>query len=92
MYPTARWIVYLKRKKGFTMINHLIEFEGYRARIERARDGMLYGRVLGLEEIVNFKAPTMRVVERQFIKALEGYFERCKQRGEEPVKPAEMGL
>ena len=70
------------------MINQLIEFEGYRARIERARDGMLYGRVLGLEEIVNFKAPTMRVVERQFIKALEAYFERCKQRGIEPEKPA----
>ena len=69
------------------MINQLIEFEGYRARIERARDGMLYGRVLGLEEIVNFKAPTMRVVERQFIKALESYFERCKQRGLEPEKP-----
>jgi predicted HicB family RNase H-like nuclease len=49
---------------------------------------MLYGRVLGLEEIVNFKAPTMRVAERQFIKALEAYFERCKQRGIEPEKPA----
>ena len=70
------------------MINQLIEFEGYRARIERAKDGMLYGRVLGLEEIINFRAPTMRVVERQFIKALESYFERCKQRGIEPEKPA----
>jgi predicted HicB family RNase H-like nuclease len=75
------------------MINQLIEFEGYRARIERARDGMLYGRVLGLEEIVNFRAPTMRVVERQFIKALEAYFERCKQRGVEPEKPSDnMGF
>jgi predicted HicB family RNase H-like nuclease len=70
------------------MINQLIEFEGYRARIERAKDGMLYGKVLGLEEIINFRAPTMRVVERQFIKALESYFERCKQRGIEPEKPA----
>ena len=74
------------------MIHHLIEFEGYRARIERSPDGMLYGRVLGLEEIVNFKAPTMRVVERQFIRALEAYFERCRQRGEEPQKPTDDGL
>ncbi len=75
------------------MINQLIEFEGYRARIERAHDGMLYGKVLGLEEIINFRAPTMRVVERQFIKALEAYFERCKQRGIEPEKPlATMGF
>ena len=92
MYPSVGWIVFLPEETGVTMINHLIEFEGYRARIERARDGMLYGRVLGLEEIVNFKAPTMRVVERQFIKALEAYFERCKQRGIDPEKPAEMGI
>lgn len=74
------------------MIDFMIEFEGYRARVERARDGMLYGRVIGLEEIINFKAPTMRVVERQFAKALEAYFERCKMRGVEPEKPAEMGF
>ena len=92
MYPSAPWIVFLPEETGVTMINQLIEFEGYRARIERARDGMLYGRVLGLEEIVNFKAPTMRVVERQFIKTLEAYFERCKQRGIDPEKPAEMGI
>jgi predicted HicB family RNase H-like nuclease len=74
------------------MLEYLIEVEGYRAKIERSRDGMLYGRVLGLEEIVNFKAPTIRVVERQFAQALEAYFERCKQRGIEPSKPAPTGL
>jgi predicted HicB family RNase H-like nuclease len=74
------------------MLEYLIEVEGYRAKIERARDGMLYGRVLGLEEIINFKAPTVRVVERQFIKALEAYFERCQQRGVEPAKPAPLGF
>jgi predicted HicB family RNase H-like nuclease len=74
------------------MIDYLVEVEGYRARVERARDGMLYGRVIGLEEIINFKAPTMRVVERQFAKALEAYFERCKMRGVEPEKPVSLGF
>jgi predicted HicB family RNase H-like nuclease len=74
------------------MINFLVEFEGYRAKIERSRDGMLYGQVIGLEEAVNFKAPTIRVVERQFAKAMESYFERCKQRGIEPKKPVGMGF
>ena len=69
------------------MINQLIEFEGYRASIQRGTDGMLYGKVLGLTEVVNFKAATMRVAERQFIRALEAYFERCLQRGVEPEKP-----
>lgn len=74
------------------MIDFVIEFEGYRARVERARDGMLHGRVIGLDEIINFKAATMRVVERQFAKALEAYFERCKMRGVEPEKPAATGF
>ena len=74
------------------MIDYMIELEGYRARVERCRDGMLYGRVLGLEEIINFKAPTMRVVERQFAKALEAYFDRCKLRGIEPEKPVALGF
>ena len=74
------------------MINFIIEIEGYHARIERARDGMLYGRVIGLEEIINFKAATQRVAERAFAKALESYFERCKQRGIEPEKPRALGF
>ena len=74
------------------MINFIIEIEGYHARIERARDGMLYGRVIGLEEIINFKAATQRVAERAFAKALEAYFERCKQRGIEPEKPRALGF
>ena len=74
------------------MLAYLVEVEGYRAKVERSRDGMLYGRVLGLEEIINFKATTMRVVERNFAKALEAYFERCRQKGIEPAKPAPLGF
>jgi predicted HicB family RNase H-like nuclease len=71
---------------------YLIECEGYFARVDRDRDGVLYGRVIGLEEIINFKASTQRVVERQFAKALEAYFERCKQKGIEPEKPKAPGF
>jgi predicted HicB family RNase H-like nuclease len=70
----------------------LIECEGYYARVERARDGMLYGRVIGLEEIINFKAVTQRLVERQFTRALEAYFERCKARGVKPEKPRAFSI
>jgi predicted HicB family RNase H-like nuclease len=70
----------------------LIEFEGYYARVERARDGILYGRVIGLEEAINFRAVTQRVVERQFAKALQAYFERCVQRGVKPEKPRAFSI
>ena len=70
----------------------LVECEGYYAKVERDNDGTLYGRVIGLEEIINFKASTRRVLDRQFAKALAAYFERCKQRGVEPEKPRSLGF
>jgi predicted HicB family RNase H-like nuclease len=70
----------------------LVECEGYYARVERDRDGTLYGRVVGLEEIINFKAPSQRVLARQFSKALEAYFERCKREGVKPEKPRSLGF
>ena len=75
-----------------TMSQPILEIEGYYAKLERERDGMIYGRVIGLEEIINFKAVTIRVAERQFALALESYFERCKQRGVEPEKPRTLGF
>jgi len=74
------------------MLSYLIEFEGYRARVERARDGMLWGRVLELNEPINFKAQTVRVVETRFAQALQAYFERCRARGIEPEKPSGSGF
>ena len=74
------------------MIQSIIEIEGYYAKLERSRDGMIFGRVIGLEHVINFKAPTLRVAERQFAKALESYFELCKQRGIEPERPRTLGF
>jgi predicted HicB family RNase H-like nuclease len=68
-------------------VSFIVEIEGYRARVERERDGTLRGRVLEMEDQVYFKAPTVRMVESRFASALERYFEMCKQRGIEPRKP-----
>jgi predicted HicB family RNase H-like nuclease len=70
------------------MSSFLVELEGYRARIERERDGTLHGRVLEMEEIVQFRASTMRMIETKFANALETYFVNCRERGIEPRKPA----
>ena len=47
---------------------------------------------LGIEASHFFTTPGTIAVERQFAQALEAYFERCKQRGVEPSKPAPTGL
>ncbi len=40
-----------------------------------------------MEELVYFKAATLRMVETKFANALQAYLEMCKQRGVEPRKP-----
>ena len=74
------------------MQSFLIELDGYYAKVERERDGILHGRVIGLETVISFKAATQRVVERQFASALDAYFDRCRQLGIEPEKPRPLGL
>ena len=68
-------------------MSFIVEIEGYRARVERDREGMLHGRVLEMEDRVYFKAATIRMVETKFANALQTYFEMCKQKGVEPKKP-----
>ena len=72
------------------MSSFLVELEGYRARIERERDGTLRGRVLEMEEIIHFRASTMRMIEIKFAHALEAYFAECREKGIEPRKPAAL--
>ena len=46
------------------MLSLLYEIEGYRARVERDREGILHGRVIEIEEVITFKAISIRLVER----------------------------
>lgn len=69
------------------MLSLLYEIEGYRARVERDREGVLHGRVIEIEEVITFKAISIRLVERNFARALEAYFERCRMMGKDPEVP-----
>lgn len=69
------------------MLSLLYEIEGYRARVERDREGILHGRVIEVEEVITFKAISLRLVERNFARALEAYFERCRMMGKDPEVP-----
>jgi predicted HicB family RNase H-like nuclease len=69
------------------MLSLLYEHEGYRARVERDREGILHGRVIDIDEVITFKAISIRLVERNFARALEAYFERCRVVGKKPEVP-----
>jgi hypothetical protein len=71
----------------WVMLSLLYEVDGYRARVERDRDGVLHGRVLDIDEVITFKAISARFIERNFSLALYAYFERCRSLGIEPEQP-----
>ena len=68
-------------------MSFIVEIEGYRARVERDKEGILHGRVLEMEDLVYFKAVTTRMVETKFAQAIENYLQSCREKGVEPRKP-----
>lgn len=64
-----------------------LEYKGYTAIIEySAEDSCLFGKVLGLADLIVFDAESASEIEKSFHDALDGYLELCKELGKEPDK------
>lgn len=64
-------------------------FKGYTARIEfDDRDNILFGRILGIKDIVGFHADDVAGLRAAFEEALDDYIETCTKIGKSPQKPA----
>jgi len=70
------------------MIPRIIEFKGYRARVEQDPSGMFHGKVLNITDVVNFMARSSRQLYKHFSQSIEIYFARCKEQGIDPQRPA----
>ncbi len=62
---------------------------GYVARVDfDERDGILVGRLLGVNAIISFHSETVAGLRREFEVAVDDYLDDCAQRGIAPEKPA----
>ncbi len=52
-----------------------------------AEDLMLYGKVIGLRDVIGFEGSSGEELEASFHRAVDGYLEFCKEDGVEPEKP-----
>jgi predicted HicB family RNase H-like nuclease len=65
-----------------------LEYKGYTGTIEYSReDGLLYGKVLGIQGLISYEGTTGNELEADFIDAIETYITDCKQDSVEPEKP-----
>ena len=65
-----------------------LEYKGYTGTIEYSKeDGLLYGKVLGIQGLISYEGTTGKELEADFIVAIDSYITDCKQESIVPEKP-----
>ena len=70
------------------MNSNILEYKGYYTKIEySAEDKVLYGKIEGIKDLVNFESESPERVEEEFHLAVDDYLAFCKDLGKAPEKP-----
>ena len=65
-----------------------MQYKGYTGVIEVDESaGVLYGRVIGLRDVITFQGETVADAARAFEGSVDDYLDLCSTRGEAPEKP-----
>jgi predicted HicB family RNase H-like nuclease len=66
----------------------MFKYGNYIAKLEvNADEGILYGRVLNISDVVVFEGTTVKEAEEAFYRAVDAYIASCREQGKEPAKP-----
>lgn len=64
-----------------------LEYKGYLGSVNySAADKVFYGKLEGINDLVNFEADNVKELEEGFKEAINDYLETCKELGKEPDK------
>ena len=62
-----------------------MEYKGYRGTVHySAEDRLLHGRILGIEDVVNFEGADVDELEEAFREAVDDYLALCEKLGRAP--------
>ena len=68
-------------------MNSVLRYKGYSARPEfSVDDKVFYGKILGIDDLVDFYTADAGKLEEEFHAAVDDYLEFCKEVGKEPCK------
>lgn len=69
------------------MINNVLEYKGYRTKIEFDTDTqLLHGKIEGIGDLINFESDSASEIIKEFYNAVDDYLEFCREIGKEPDK------
>ena len=68
-------------------MNDILEYKGYYAEVHfSTEEEVFYGKLIGVSDLVNFEADTVKALKINFNEAVEDYLETCKEIGKSPDK------
>lgn len=68
-------------------MKNILEYKGYHTKVEvDLEDKILYGKIEGIRDLVNFESETLENFEKEFHFAVDDYLEFCKEVGKVPEK------
>ena len=69
------------------MNQNLLHYKGYSAKPEYSvRDQVFYGKILGIDDLVDFYSENAKRIEAEFQQAVDDYLAFCAEIGKEPQK------
>ncbi|MFM0667569.1 type II toxin-antitoxin system HicB family antitoxin [Paraburkholderia sediminicola] len=70
------------------MKDRVFEHKGYAGSVDFSlEDKTLHGKILFIDDLVNYEGKTLDALEIAFVEAVEFYLETCAEEGVEPDKP-----
>jgi len=68
-------------------MNDILEYKGYYASLHfSSEDEVFYGKILGIDDLVNFEGASVKELKKAFREAVDDYIETCNELGKEPNK------
>ena len=65
----------------------VMEYKGYYASVHfSGADDVFYGKLLGIDDLVNFEGASVKELKKAFHVAVDDYVETCEELGKEPNK------
>ena len=68
-------------------MNDVLQYKGYYADIHfSAEDEVFFGKIVGVNDLVNFEADSVKGLKKAFGEAVEDYLETCSELGKQAEK------
>jgi predicted HicB family RNase H-like nuclease len=68
-------------------VNNILEYKEYCGTVEySAVDGVLFGKVLGINSLISYEGDSVQMLKENFESAVIDYLEACEKEGIEPEK------